>query len=338
MAAYAGNGMARMIPIDFVHAPSPQKPRPGADMETCSKFRQAKREMALPRVAANRLLALRNNMDADGQSLRDLWTVVDGGYTNRTLLKHLPPRTVVIGRIRGDAKLYHLPDAANSKIGRRRVYGRRAPTPKELRQDESTPWESVEAFASGKTHLFKIKTLGPLRWRSAGKVYDLRLVVIAPLGYRLTKRTRVLYRQPAYLICTDPNANLRDALQTYLWRMDIEVNFRDEKTLLGVGQAQVRHQHSVANVPVLSVASYAMLLTSALEAYGLKNGPNNLPPPKWYRKKKLRPSTQLLRNHLRHEIWARAIRFSDFVTPSSMNKKPEKFNPSLESALFYATG
>jgi hypothetical protein len=61
-------------------------------------------------------------------------------------------------------------------------------------------------FAAGKSHAFKIKTIRPLRWRPAGKKHNLRLIVIAPLGYRLTKHSRMLYRKPAFLICTDPDA------------------------------------------------------------------------------------------------------------------------------------
>lgn len=336
MACTAENGMARMIPIDFVHAPAPQKPRHDADEQTCAQFSQAKREMALPKVGADRLHVLRNAMDEDGQQDRPLWSVVDGGYTNRTFIKHLPPRTVAVGRIRADAKLYHLPESPEGKPGRNRVYGERAPTPEELRQDQSVPWQRVEAFAAGKTHNFKIKTLKPLRWRPAGKEHNLRLIVIAPLSYRLTKRSKLLYRKPAYLVCTDPNASIHDVLQAYVWRWDIEVNFRDEKTLLGVGQAQVRHAHSVENVPALAVAAYAMLLTSATKAHGPTEEPDSLPAPKWRPKKRLRASTQSLLQHLRHEVWAEALRFSSFVSSTSPNVKPEKLDNTLATALFYA--
>jgi len=229
-----------------------------------------------------------------------------------------------------------LDDTRLRKTGRNRVYGQRAQTPEELRKDVSVPWQEVEVFAAGKTHKFKIKTLSPLRWRPAGKEHDLRLIVIAPLGYRLTKHSRVLYRKPTYLICTDPKASIQEALQAYTWRWDIEVNFRDEKTLLGVGEAQVRHEHSVENVPALAVAAYAMMLTSAIQAYGPTGIPDSLPPPKWRRKKGLRASTQSLLQHLRHEVWARAIRFSGFVSPNATDSKPQKLKTTLESALFYA--
>jgi len=339
MAAPADNGMARMIPIDFVHAPSPVKPPAMADEEVHAQFRKAKRDMAMPKVAVDRLTFLREKMDQEGEGGRPLWSVVDGGYTNRTFLKPLPKRTMVVGRIRADAKLYHLPDESSQvKTGRARVYGQRAPTPDELRQNEAEPWTKVEVFAAGKIHQFKIKTLSPLRWRSTGKNFNLRLIVIAPLGYRLTKQSRLLYRKPAYLICTDTEASLQDLLQAYVWRWDIEVNFRDEKTLLGVGQAQVREEHSVESVPALAVAAYAMLLTSATQAFGPTGKPDALPTPKWQRKKSLRASTQSLINHLRHEVWARSIRFSSFVSQQDQYTKPEKLDLSLEGALFYATG
>ena len=146
----------------------------------------------------------------------------------------------------------------------------------------------------------------------------------------------MLYRKPAYLICTDPSASIQEVLQAYVWRWDIEVNFRDEKTLLGVGQAQVRHEQSVEKVPAVAVAAYAMLLTSAIKTYGPTGEPDSLPTPKWRRKKTLRASTQSLLQHLRHEVWAEALRFYSFASPTSPNTKPQKLDTTLESALFYA--
>jgi len=55
-------------------------------------------------------------------------------------------------------------------------------------------------------------------------------------------------------------------LQSYLWRWDIEVNFRDQKSLLGIGEAQVRNPHSVQSQPALAVAAYGLLLLSSLRS------------------------------------------------------------------------
>jgi len=143
--------------------------------------------------------------------------------------------------------------------GRARRYGIQAPTPDQLRQDESVPWQQVVAFAAGKRHEFRIKTIGPVLWRKAGADLPLRVVVIAPLDYRLRKGSRMLYRQPAYLICTDPELPREKLLQYYLWRRGVEVNFREEKTLIGTAESNL-------HLPAVTVAAYALLWTAALQA------------------------------------------------------------------------
>jgi len=66
--------------------------------------------------------------------------------------------------------------------------------------------------------------------------------------------TRV-FDQPAFLICTDEDLDPQVLIETYIMRWDMEVNFREEKTLLGVGQAQVCAPRSVQSAPALSVAA-----------------------------------------------------------------------------------
>jgi hypothetical protein len=48
------------------------------------------------------------------------------------------------------------------------VTGQPLPTPEQLRQDESVPWQSVGVFAAGRERQFQIKTLESARWRGAG--------------------------------------------------------------------------------------------------------------------------------------------------------------------------
>ena len=163
------------------------------------------------------------------------------------------------------------------------------------------------------------------------------MVVVAPTPYRLTNGGKVLYRQPAYLICTNPDASLLEVVQHYLWRWDIEVNHRDEKTLLGVGDAQVRTPHAVQNVTGCAVAAYAMLLIAALQCQQQNTHCDHLPAPKWRRKKSYRPTTMNLIQNLRYELWARSIHFSGFVIHNAANAKPQNKPLSLQSALFYTT-
>jgi len=186
----------------------------------------------------------------------------------------------------------------------------------------------------------RAKTLAPLRWRTAGADHLLRLVVIAPLAYRPRKGAHLLYRDPAYLICTDPGLSLEEIIQAYVWRWDIEVNFRDEKALLGVGEAQVRVNPSVERVPQLLVASYGMLLLAARRVFGADGTPDLLPPPRWRaRSAPPRASTQNLISHLRAELWGEALgvkNFSGFTLEKLSDPSPEKDLPDLLSAVLYA--
>ncbi|MEK6534166.1 MAG: transposase [Thermodesulfobacteriota bacterium] len=339
----AGPGPARMVPIDLRHVPTAKRPRRGSSPEAFDHYRKEQKEANISLKGAAALGDLRNSLDEDPTGAgRRLWAVVDGRFTNAAVLKNLPCRTVLIGRVRKDTKLYLPPDerGAGPRGGRRRLYGDRVPTPEELRSDESIPWQMVKVFAAGKEHDFRVKTLAPLKWRSAGGNLDLRLIVIAPLAYRPRKGSRLLYRQPAYLICTDPDIPLGELLQAYVWRWDIEVNFRDEKHLLGVGQAQVRNEASVEKVPQLIVAAYALMLCAAAKTFGSAGVPDTLPPPKWRRDQKpKRASTQSLISHLRAELWGKALgldSFSGFRSRQFADTKPKKLLPDLPSAVFYA--
>ena len=179
-------------------------------------------------------------------------------------------------------------------------------------------------------------------WRKSGTQNTVRAVVIAPLGYRLRKGSKLLYRQPAFLLCTDPELNLQQLVQYYLWRWGIEVNFREEKSLLGAGDAMVRTEPSNLSLPAMVVAAYSMLWLAALRMHGRGDLPTGIRPPKWRAKSKegqTLPSTGDLLRTLRGEIWARAIRpgtFYDFMTDSAADKKSQKPSPSLPSALLSA--
>jgi hypothetical protein len=335
LAVPDGRGVARLVPIDLTHAPVPRKPRRNSEPEQWEAYRQAQREQTLGRVACRRLQHLRQELDSQPATKdRLLLAAVDGGYTNRTFLRSLPDQTAVIGRIRGDAKLYYLPEAGGGR-GRRRVYGADAPTPEELRQNGDISWELVRVHFGGDWREIRVKTLAPLRWRATGATHDLRLVVIAPTGYQLTQHGRRLYRKPAYLICTDPTLSVAEIVQNYLWRWDIEVNFRDEKTVLGVGQARVRHPDSVGSVPAVAVAAYSILLTAGLRYSGLNGSALELPPPKWQHRPPRRATVSQLITQLRHDLWGRSLLYPHFAHTHTPNTKCDKFRPALAPALFY---
>lgn len=336
---------ARAIPVDLQHAPSPRKPTKRAPEEVWQAWRTASAASTVSSLGAQRIAALRAALDAHpGGPGRALLICVDATFTCRAVLKELPLRTTLIGRIRKDACLYALPtpEQANHGRGRRRAYGQRLPTPEQYRQDQSIPWQTVRACAAGNSYEFEIKTVTPLRWKHAGGDRQLQLLIVRPVAYRLKQGADLNYRKPAYLICTDPTLSPQQILQSYLWRWEIEVNFRDEKTLLGLGEPQVRTEAAVRTTAAFFVFTYAILLL-ALQQNHLAHTP--LPPPRWQRRKPKRPqqriSTPQAISLFRACLWSAALGLSNkngFATVNPTTAKPPQIQFALKSAVLYATG
>jgi hypothetical protein len=333
---HKGCGQSRAVPVDFHHCPTVKKPGNKAEETDRVFYREQQKQFKLSRQGCVRMGQLRSSLDHHGSDTKQLIVSVDGSYTNTEVLKNLPDRTTLIGRARKDTKLYALPNEQPAK-GRKRGYGERLPTPEQIRQSDQYPWVQVKAWAVGKEHDFKVKVIKHVLWRSAGEKQQLQLVIIKPLAYRLTKSSPVLYRDPAYLICTDPDLDIQMLLQDYLWRWEIEVNQRDEKTLLGCGQAQVRHADSAKKVPAFIAAMYAFLLLATHRSLKSLNH-IMLPRPKWYKKNiNKRHSTGDIINNFRAQLWSKAIgmNFSGFVNQELKSQSLRNKSNPYTSAVYY---
>jgi Transposase DDE domain len=341
LALPARDGSCRLIPVAFRHAPTPAKPRKNATAQEQQAYRVQVRAARLSQRGQEQIQELRAALDADpAAAARRLIVAFDGGYTNGTTLKHLPPNTTAIGRLRQDAHLLLRPDPATQKPrGRRRRYGPPAPTPEQVRTDDS-PYQTLTLRHNGLALSLRLKRRTGLMWRAAGVHQGLQLIVLAPLAYRLRKGSKLLYRRPAFLLCTDEALDPQVVIETYIARWDMEVNFREEKTLLGMGQAQVRAARSVEAAPALTVAAYALLLLATQRAFA-DSRPTLLPPPKWRRPSPgTRLSTQQALQQLRAEVWGRGLgldNFSGFASASPPAGKPENSSFPLASAVCYAT-
>jgi len=330
-----GPSSARTIPVDLYHAPSVKKPKRSEEKAIWDDYKEKQKQAKLSKQGVERIKVLRQNLDQDGARDRRLVVSVDGSYSNETVLKALPERTTLIGRIRKDTVLNGLPENNQGK-GRKRVYGQQLPTPEEIRQSKEYPWLEVVAHAAGKNHQFNVKVVRNIRWRKAGN-QNLQLVVIRPLAYRLTKNSKLLYRKPAYLICTDPTMGVEELLQAYLWRWGIEVNFKEEKTVLGCGQAQVRTLTAVEKVPAFITAVYAMLQLAA-HKMSTHQKKHQMPRSKWYpAKKKTSLTTGDVINLLRSQIWAKnkGINFTHFVNLQNlMQSRKIRPEPTQATVLY----
>ena len=330
------NSQSRAIAVDFHHSPSVKKLGKHATDEEWSAFTETKKQQNLSIQGLSRIKMLRSRLDLHGASERQLFLSVDGSYTNATILKGLPAGVTLIGRVRKDATFNYLPESEKTK-GRNRKYGDTAPTPEQIRQMDDFPWQEVTGWAAGKKHQFNVKIIKSLKWRTAGQKHTFQLVVIRPLSYRLKKGGKLLYRQPAYLICCDNDLDIETLLQAYLWRWEIEVNFHDEKSVIGCGQAQVRNEIAAVKVPQFVVAMHAFV---HLADHILQKSTSAMALPKanWEQKNtQFRTSTNNILNNFRgcYVFEKLGKSFSDFIVKQHQIVKA--INPIIDAInpLFY---
>jgi hypothetical protein len=129
----------------------------------------------------------------------------------------------------------------------------------------------------------------------------LRLLVVAPVPYSSGKGKRKYYGEPAFLLTTDLHRPAVIILQAYFDRWQIEVNHREIKDTLGIGQAQLRSSRSVPRQPTMSVAAYSALLLAGIQVFGDTRTDAFPALPKWRRKAR-RPSCLDLVTLLRQQV------------------------------------
>ena len=198
--------------------------------------------------------------------------------------------------------------------GSGRFYAAEKFTPEQVRQDDRLAWKTTKIFYGGKRRKVRYKEVAGVLWQGGAKRRLLRLFVIAPTPYRKRKSARFYYRQPAYLLTSVTQGVAPTLLQIYFDRWQIEVNHREEKDTLGVGQAQLWNPISVPKQPAFAVASYSALLLAALQTFGAQRGPAFAQLPKWRRHAK-RPSCLDLITLLRKEM----VEHPELLKPFDLN-------------------
>ena len=189
------------------------------------------------------------------------------------------------------------------QIDRPAAYGPRLPTPEEVRKDRSVPWSEMKLRGARRNASVRYKRMEAVRWPALGADHTVQILVLAGFRFRPRKGDPYRYRKPVCLICTDPDLSPEEVVRTYFCRWGIEVNFRDQKQFLGMGQAQVRRPGSVLAAPAAAVAAYAALLLAGLRVYGVGGRPPSVRAPRWYpRKAAMRATTTDLLEQFRAEV------------------------------------
>jgi hypothetical protein len=286
----------RAVPVRFEEVSCVKKPSRTAAPETWASYKQAVKYHNLSQRFVQMAQALRQALDAAGGSAKTLMLAGDGSFSNRTCLRASVDRTELIVRTRKDAVL-----CDRAAAGSRRFYDAAKFTPEQVRHDETRPWRVTKVCYGGKRRKVRYKEVPRVYWQRGAARRPLRLFIVAPTPYRKRLSAKRYYRQPAYLLTTDQRNGARALLQIYFDRWQIEVNHRDEKDTLGVGQAQLWNPVAVPKQPVLAVAAYSALLLAALRTFGAERGAAYAPLPKW-RRRAHRPSCLDLITLLRKEM------------------------------------
>lgn len=287
---------ARGIPVAFMDAPAVKKPGRRASDQERESYRREQRQKNLSHKAVDLIVALRARLDHLGGCDRTLVTAMDGSFCNRTVFRADLDRVTLLARTRRDARLC-LP----APPGSRRKYDPSTFTPEQVRLDPSIPWQNAELTIGAARHEFRYKELSNVLWRGGAGLRRLRLIVLAPQPYRTKGDGGKNYRHPAYLLTTDLITPAAVLIQIYIDRWQIEVNHREEKDLLGLGQAQVWSEQSVPRQPAFIVALYSLLLLASLLEFGPGRTSAFAPLPPW-RKRAIRPSLLDLLHLLRREL------------------------------------
>lgn len=291
-----GTAAPRAVPIAFAESPVPRKPGKRGTQAQWADYRAAQKRQPAAVAAREEITELRQYLDAHGAKERRLLVALDGGFCQRRFLQEPIDGVELLCRARKDAVLCRRHEGTA-----RRFYGAATFTPESVRQDDAVPWQTMSGRFGSKEHPVRFKDHGEVLWRNGARRRPLRLIVISPQAYRRSPNGKLLYHEPAYLLTTDLTSPAEVLIQAYLDRWQIEVAHRDEKSVMGLGQAQVWNDQSVTRQPAFVVGAYALLLLAGIKAYGGGRGTELPALPRW-RGHAGRPSCRELVNCLRVQL------------------------------------
>lgn len=287
---------ARTIPIHFEEVSAAKKPRKGRKDydEKMKEYREVSRIHNLPRRTLSALSRIREMLDLAGAAKKLVVIIGDGAFCNKRIFSYDVDRLQLLLRCRKDIRLCK---RSNSP---KRFYEKKTFTPHDLFNDSTVVWQQVRIFFGARKRRLWFKEISNVYWQSGAKRRPLRLFVLQGIRYRVRKTGKLNRRDPGYLLTTLTEGHTKDLLQLYFDRWQIEVNHREEKDTLHIGQTQLHNYTAVPKQPALVVAAYSALLLASLKAYGPHRSDVFMPLPRW-RKNATRPSCLDLTNLLRKQ-------------------------------------
>lgn len=246
---------------------------------------------------------------------RKIIHTVDGAYANNIVVLNLPDNVEIISRIRKDAAIYTSPPPKKEgQRGASRKKGERLPTPKQLANDSSIPWQEIQTTVYGETRTFLVKGIKALWYRVAKSRLLFILIVRDPTGEN----------DDEFFFTTDLSLLPDMILELIAGRWSIEVTHRDSKQYIGISDPQVWNPKSVnRQIPFVFLIMSLIILWYA--KYGYKSQFDIRPKAPWYRQKQT-PSFLDMLAALRRSLWAETF-FSNSTSEDKMQKITGAFNP-----------
>lgn len=185
------------------------------------------------------------------EDVRHVW-VVDRGLLSRPLLSALYRQgQFALGRMRCNQVVYFAPRRQHKGRGRKRTYGAKCRVDKLLsRFPTRLHHERMKLHVAGREHHVRLASAEVLlRGVRRGRPLLARVIVVT------VERSKL---RPWYLLTTDLELEVEEAVRAYTGRQQIEVNF-DEVKELGLGHYMGRSGQGVRRWPLFLCAAQMLL-------------------------------------------------------------------------------
>jgi hypothetical protein len=192
------------------------------------------------------------------EQVRHVW-VVDRGLLSRPLLRSLGrQQQFALGRIKCNQVLYFAPRRQHRGRGRRKIYGARCRVDQlRKRYGERLQGQKMKLRVAGCEREVEVASAELLlRGVTTKMAQAVRVILVSVPGSKL---------QPWYLLTTDLEMSVEQAVQAYSGRQQIEVNF-DEVKELGLANYQGRSGQGVRRWPLFLCVAQMLLKFIATEA------------------------------------------------------------------------
>lgn len=255
--------------------------------------------------ALSLLCWLRDAWDALGRQAQPLLVLGDGSYSTATVLTQLPARTILLARCAKNRALYALPTYRVGGRGRQPRYGERGPTPQQV-VPTRRGWIQTAFLVRGRRVTPQVHLSGP--WLVKGAPFT-PVMLLVVRGVDRGRGTTRRQREPSFFLVTVSLTSEDDwalplpleELLAWMWqRWEVEVMHRELKSSFGLGEQQAFSEAGAATVIPWMVWSYALLILSGYQVWGL--GPGTVPDlGRWWHAR--RWSCGRLWQGFRQELW-----------------------------------